>query len=725
MARNLGNTIQNKFGGGLITEATGLNFPPNGATATSNCIFNEKMSVTRRPGFNFELNSVPAVFNTTNRVIVEYLWQGVAGNGTINFQVVQIGRKVLFYNVDPTQPLSAGLFSNELDLTSYNTAGSPAPDTQYCQFASGYGYLFIVHPYCDPIYVQYSITSGALTFTQVTLMQRDFAGLIEPGVLLQNRPLALTTAHTYNLFNQGWIYYSTPWDTYINDFQSELSAYPSNCDVWWFYKDSSGDFDPATTKNNVSVGNTQAPQGSILFPCFNQDRSAAIASLSVGLNYHGPDSVLPGIPVVSAGFNRPSAVAFFAGRVFYAGVGSQQFTNQIYYSQIIQGNQNINQCYQANDPTGDDNAVTDLLPSDGGVLIEPEIGQIYKMYTVAYSLIIFASNGIWAISGNTGSGFTATDFSVSKISSIGMQSPTSFIDFDGIPIWWNNDGIFTMGSGGVSPNGNQGAAIQSLTEGTIKTFYNAIPAASKLNAKGTYNRSNHTITWLYTSTVPTTIDSQYIYDSALLMNTITKAFYLWSLPTTPQTISGITTIQTQGTGYILENVINRLGANVVDQLGNIIQVARGIPSGVSAITKYLTQFNVSPGVNAISWSDNSDLSYLDFGSIDYLSTTTGGYSLDGQAIAKFQAPYVQFYLNNTNSNQVQVTVSWNFANDPSTTKISVSDILMSEGGRYDYVTYRRKFRGSGRAMQVTFSSITGQPFEVAGWAIEVSTNTNA
>jgi hypothetical protein len=54
MARNLGNLIQNHFKMGLITEATGLNYPPGAAIATENCIFTVKESVTRRPAFNFE-----------------------------------------------------------------------------------------------------------------------------------------------------------------------------------------------------------------------------------------------------------------------------------------------------------------------------------------------------------------------------------------------------------------------------------------------------------------------------------------------------------------------------------------------------------------------------------------------------------------------------------------------------------------------------------------------
>lgn len=724
MARNLGKTIQNHLGGGLVTEATGLNFPPNAVVNTSNCIFKQDQSVYRRPGFNYEASHVDNITSTAGNVINEFVWLGPAGLGNTNFVVVQNGSTIFFYNVVPTQPLSAGLFPTTINLESYKVAGAPSTATVNASFASGYGYLFIAHPYCDPIYVTYSVSGGSITFTQVILMQRDLSGIAETGVAIQNRPSALTSNHVYNLFNQGWIYYVTPWDSYINDIHGIAGVYPSNTDIWWTYKDQTGVFNPSQTFVNVSLGNAQAPQGSFLLPCFNQDRSAAVAALATSLNYHGNYSTLPGLTPVTSSYFRPSAVAFFAGRVFFAGVNFGNFANQIYYSQIIQSPANINQMYQADDPTGDDTQVTDLLPSDGGVLIEPEIGQIYKMYPMAYSLIIFASNGVWAISGNTGSGFTATDFSVSKISTIGMLSPTSFIDFDGIPIWWNQDSIYTLGSGGVSPNGNLGAAVTSLTDSTIKTFFDSIPAQSKLTAKGSYNRSTFSITWLYTSFVPASLTATYQYDSALIMNTLTKAWYTWTIPNTSANyLSGLVTVYTQGANYSLVNVIDKFGANVVDQFNANVQSAIGGVAATNNITKFIVQYPVS-GQNSISFAELNDLTYNDFG-VGFTSSALTGYTLDGQALSKFQTPYVIFYVNNSQASAVQIQASWNFANSNSTNRISYSENLQSEGGNYDYQGYRRKIRGSGVSLQIGFVSIANQPFDISGWAIEVGENTQA
>lgn len=834
MGRQLGNIIENKFGKGFITEASGLNFPPDAAVSTSNCIFTQKMSITPRYGFNYEAGNVTnAVSPAAGDVILEYLWQGVAGLGNINFVVVQEGATLYFYNVDTATSLSSGIQATTIDLDSFKVSGAPTTAGQYCAFASGNGYLFIAHPYVDPLYVVYDPIALTLTPTQVILQQRDVTGdILDPfyypwntrpganaatgtitfvanptasdtitlggtavtfvasgatgnqinigsslattlvaaiavlnasvdpevalctyganatvlnitfnaggtagntytiaasaatasGATLTNGGTAtyVDNHHLYNLANQGWLYTNGPkvfgilafTPTVVAQSYMQLFTYasiqqasaaglvPSNSDIWWSYKNSGGLFQPETlsgalgTYLNINVGNTPAPKGHFILDCFNQDRSAAYLTETTSLGY--ADTGAAGIPVVSASYFRPSAVAFFAGRAWFAGVNFGIFTNSIFYSQIIQQQFQIPLCYQSNDPTSDDTGVADLVSSDGGVLIEPEIGQIYKMYPVAYSLLIFASNGVWAITGSTGTGFTATDFSVAKISSVGMISPTSFVDVDGIPYWWNYDGIYTLtGTGGsTSPAGGSGTAVVSATDETIKTFFIGLPTASKLNAKGSYNRRLNTIYWIYNLNTPST--TPYVYDSALCLNTVTKAFYPWTIPTTGVTISGIVTVQ--GQGYYLTPL-------------NVQQVVN-----LSSVTKFLTQVNGS-----FTWSEVADPALLDYSTNPYTAFATSGYSLD-QSGTKLQAPYIIFVLNNSLASQIQINAAWNTATVLDTNKLSSYNLLQTEGGNYDYRDFRRKIRGVGRSLQITFTGISGTWFEVAGWYIETSSN---
>jgi hypothetical protein len=130
---------------------------------------------------------------------------------------------------------------------------------------------------------------------------------------------------------------------------------------------------------------------------------------------------------------RPTTCAFFAGRAWYAGVNSFELSTNIYYSQIVTNNLQYGKCYQANDPTSELNS--SVLPTDGGVISIPEIGKIVKLHAYQSALLIFATNGVWVIQGSDyGASFEPTSYVVKHISSLGTQSPMSFIDIEGLPV---------------------------------------------------------------------------------------------------------------------------------------------------------------------------------------------------------------------------------------------------------------------------------------------------
>src|SRR6185369_5168519 len=116
MPRQAGVGLDNSFIKGLITEATGLNFPENACTDTLNCRFNQTGLINRRKGFNFELQHDEHLVDRDGKIIIEYVWKAVAGTGNINFVVTQIGSEIFFYEVDPSSALSPGLKSFSIDL---------------------------------------------------------------------------------------------------------------------------------------------------------------------------------------------------------------------------------------------------------------------------------------------------------------------------------------------------------------------------------------------------------------------------------------------------------------------------------------------------------------------------------------------------------------------------------------------------------------------------------
>lgn len=269
-------------------------------------------------------------------------------------------------------------------------------------------------------------------------------------------------------------------------YKSYTGKYPSNAQVWWAYKrppePGTQDppklylevFDPAI-RHQLSKGSTEVSKGHYILNAFHQDRSGV--------------SGVAGIPAVLTN-SRPSCVAFFAGRVFYAGVNTSKFNTKVYFTQIIEKEAQVQRCYQQLDPTDED--YRDLLPSDGGVIVIPEMAEVRHMHVMGHALYVFATNGVWEISGSEGIGFRANDYSVAKISSMATLSNMSFVTVEGAPIWWTRTGVWTLAK---NPVGS--AEAKNITDESIKTFFDEIPDQAKVTAKGAYNPVLKRVQWLY------------------------------------------------------------------------------------------------------------------------------------------------------------------------------------------------------------------------------------
>lgn len=114
------------------------------------------------------------------------------------------------------------------------------------------------------------------------------------------------------------------------------------------------------------------------------------------------------IPSVHSSESTNVGVAFYGNRVFYS-VG-----NYVFFSQVITDNlKNIGDCYQANDPTSLEDY--DILATDGGMFKIIEADRILKLKEESFGLTIYATNGIWRLSG-AAEAFSAISIDVKKIS---------------------------------------------------------------------------------------------------------------------------------------------------------------------------------------------------------------------------------------------------------------------------------------------------------------------
>lgn len=485
---------------------------------------------------------------------------------------------------------------------------------------------------------------------------------------------------------------------------SPPSNWPSNADIWFEFKDSSGAFAPASTVNNVAL-NSPAPQGSIILEAFNQQRTGK--------------SGVAGLTDISTTV-RPRTGTFFQGRVWYTGVDASfqptgtapytTWTENIYFSQIIENATQFGNCYQLNDPTSE--TLFDLLPTDGGVIVIQGSGSIYKLFPIHNGVIVFAANGVWFITGSTGIGFTATDYTINKISAIQSISSSSFVDVRGSPFWWNEEGVYTVSAGqgteGLQYGAARGAAfniglkVEPVTFLTIQSFYQNIPLNCKKLARGTYDPINWEVRWIYTSTEPAgNITNAYTFDSVLQYNTITQAFSPWTVDTTLASINGIEYVQGPGGSLNPSPTIKYL-----------------VSQPIAGPTYKFTFAEENDSTNWVDWLSANGVG------VNYTSYFVTGYRIKGMAQHKTQVGYLYLYSNNSVNTSYKLQAVWTYAISPTSgkyTNLERTDITDSTNKFVD-VARRYKIRGRGLVNQFRVQSVDGKPFNIIGWSVDDKVN---
>lgn len=778
MARVSATQVTNNFVKGLQTENTGLNFPENACTETFNCVFNLNGEVTRRLGFDEEENSTPVTINRNNVVTVEYLWVDAGGDGTVSLVVQQIGSTLRFYNTTSNTSVSAGLNGTTIDLTTYSPSGAPSPGTKECQFSTGNGYLFVVHPNLEPFYVAYNPSTEAITSTQIDVKIRDFVGeKTDSNYDETTRPSSLTNAHKYNLLNQGWTNdLITQWNSgfvtisgtttngstfvsamtqqavsslsvgmlstigsngvsgktivsifnappvgatdngssiglsgnasasgTISDMRFVMNNYPGNGDVWWYNKNAYDVFSVGSIAQN-SLTTSLAPKGHYITSAWKVDRNTL--------------SGLTGLTTDSSGTDRPSCTAFYAGRVWYGGTKHQGYNANLYFSQILDDIDKAGKCYQAQDPT--DENLFDLLPNDGGVIVINGCGTVYKMFASGSSLLVFASNGVWEITGNQGIGLTAVDYSINRVSSVPSISGTNFVDVLGQPFWWNVDGIYT------AAHDQSGTVVKSITEGTIQTFYQSVPNNNKVFVKGAFNPLTKTVQWLYRDAETGSLNESYEYDRILVFDTQTGAFYPWEIDISGTTLNGVLVLQGAG-GNVQEVVLTDEDGttHVVD--GGVDVVVFSTLGELVAADFIYTCSTADSGSHLVSFANNDDTNYQDWASrtpVDFDSYFVSGYQVRGDGQRAFQDNYVTVHSDLLVPSKYYFQGIFDYGINSGSNRFGTRQLVSMTDTNRKYDSKRLLIRGTGKAIQFKVASYPNMPFGITGWTIFVTGNNN-
>ncbi len=640
MPRQIGVSVENSFTKALITEATGLNFPENACTETFDCVFDKTGEVSRRLGIQLEDGlEQNAIESLADSALTEFLWKSVSLSGERTFFVMQRGSIISFWAIDDEGLIAPNLHEFYYNLNIGKQTSSPSVADVHASFAAGNGSLYIAHPYCTPVRIEYDEDTDTFEWNYINLQIRDVAGISNSPandgdpfstetISSSLRPTTLSGNILYNLLNQGWdavpnfrlnkhVYgANTPllkvWRKGVFNFPNNAGGafnvwqakhalgrndWPSEADIWSVYKrpitpilDEDGNpTDPNVpdegfaldATDDENLGSSPAPKGFYLYDAFNVDRWATLQGSQTLYLFPEAFNGLTPVQPETSGYARPSQIAFYAGRVWYAGVDAKRYNTRIYFSWIVENNLHAEKCYQRNDPTAADGPSTDLLPSDGGVVVIPDMARVIKLVPYGNSLLVFATNGIWQIAGSAqGAGFNATDYGVVKIASVGAISFLNFVDADGTPLWWNSDGIYSL-----RPTDSGMAQAVSLTNTTIQRFYDDIPVASRRFAKGVFNLGTKTIQWLYRSTAPTTVAERYHYDRILNLDLNTGSMYPWTISDSCLYVAGITVLN--GYGGAATQVAVTDDDVIVTEGGETVTVAETVLADITPRFKYV------------------------------------------------------------------------------------------------------------------------------------------
>lgn len=744
---------------GLITEASPVNFPPEASFDEENFQLNRDGTRDRRLGLDYEadyqLRDLPVDAATLlNTDPITFEWRNVNGDSGSIFLVLQIANSLLFFDLEASAISRDGYKGS---LSSVFTETNPY------SFASVDGRLVVVSGAKTVAVITYDGTNFAKT--NVSLKTRDVWGLEESSAREADaslRTATLTSAEWYNLYNQSWGIPRKNAAGTLDDpaaiYKTDLSVYPSSQEAVWVglqYQPVSGATTPYERMfTNLYVeklgSDTFAAKGYFVIDLLdrNASRNAAVVANAAKhpsldyttLVYSGADSTTGG----------PTAVAEFAGRVFYGGFTgtvtggnkrSPDLSNFVVFSQLVKSSQDINKCYQEGDPTSRDNA--DLVDTDGGFIRISGLDTVVAMVNVSSAIIVIASNGVWSITGGSDYGFSATNYKVDKISEFGALGSRSIVTDSGRVFYWSEDGIYVVGKDQFGAYG-----VTNITLTTIQTFYEDITNTSKQKVVGAYDAIGKKIRWLYKEGVPFTTSS---VTKELILDLSINAFYVNRIMNnatyTAEVFSVFKSLPFQsGTG----NVLIQAGTDeVFAGVEPVVIPNTGRSAGLQS-SRYLCI--IKDGTDAIfTFGYYNNPFFTDWETVDGVGVDakaflqTGAYTADDSSIHK-QVPYLTMHflrtengvdsdLNPEGASSCFVRTMWDWANGYNSNKWS--PLMQAYRYRKAYtptgpedtfdtgfqiISSRNKLRGRGKAFSLYFETEPLKDCRIIGWSLALNGN---
>lgn len=769
MSRQVSAVEINKFNAGLITDASPLTSPENSSLEENNMVLNIDGSRNRRLGLDLEEDFSEITTSVVNADVVSvaisnYRWDNAGGNSEKSLLVVQFGTEIKVFDLD-TSPISDNL------IFTYNFP--LASTTQSFSYTVVDGILVVVTGLKDVYSFEFEAPS-TITVTTNRLMVRDFFGVedeyegvdITRGTDVQNRPSLFLDKHLYNLRNQSW---GIPrlrgnQETVVDPvlaFIVNAGVYPSNADTVTaaLYPDAA-DADNRTTDRfffddlfRNPPGTTRAPMGFFVIDAL--DRGASRIENEYNNRVRYPELVysVESLPVDSTP-GGATAIAEFAGRVFYAGFPgeveggdekSPRMSSYVLFSQIVDNVNDINLCYQQGDPTS--SGSPDIVDTDGGFIRINEAYGIKKLINLGSSLMVVASNGIWRIVGGTDNGFTATSYIVEKITDRGCLSQDSIAVIDNSFMFWGNDGIYH-----VTTDQFGGWVANNISFGRIQRLFDSISSEDKRTAQGAYDTYERKVRWLYYNrTTDFTLTNELVLDLQL------QAYYL----NTIGQFDGTNLPRVVGIYSSLPYTVIQEDIDVLVDVDQVFVGDESVTLSTDSISGssirelgYVVATQLDPVVK-YSFATYRNTDFRDWFSIDGVGIDAEAYVvtsyISGNDFQRDkQVPYITVHLRRTengfedadevipiNQSSCIMQARWDWSNSNSSGKwgrefqayryrrlyIPV-DVADDYDNGFSTIVTRNKLRGNGKVVSLKFRTEPYRNLHLYGWSMVFSVAEN-
>lgn len=744
-----------------MTEASPMAFPPNATKDESNFDLNLDGTRSRRLGMDVSGTPTPTGLAWGAASYVGYssfMWEGPGSDSSKKFLVTQVGSTLRVYDALANIITSTVLF--QTDLTS-----DPIPVWGYASYG---GRLYIVQGTPTIQVISYNSTTGVLSRDTNRLTIRDLFG-VEEGIepRYETDPQfrgVLNPQHFYNLYNQSWAIPRFPWLYGDNGLQNAVALAgapgrsPSNSDTVWMGMDfrtvgresvgtppaGSNPGDQSFFYTNLECFNKKqfdavtgeqgmAARGHYIIDAFNTGNSRSLNLIATIQKYPESGGLYPGVVFIENITGGLNTCASYSGRIFYSGYRgtvqngdkrSPDYTNYVFFSQLIQRPTDAFKCYQEGDPTSRE--ASDVVDTDGGFVKVAGASGIQRLVPLGQRLIVIAENGVWAISGEDNGAFKATGYKVDKISSNGCISKYSVIDAGDTLYYCGADAIYRVQA---NQFGDLGAV--DITSAKIKKFYANLTLIGKQVSHGVFDRFTNRVQWLFYSANEAPADG--VPPVILFFDVQLESFYKYDVK------NAFSNNPFFFSAFLAPDTLNTGTASTTP--------TPGLPPKTYKV-KYLGVANIAGSVHLticeFQNKDFKDWKYFTPGGIDAKGYILIGATTFGDIGVKKQISYLNVMMKNTEKTITNNIIDkessciarsqWDFADSIISNKWSTPTQVFKRirtrgddgsGDFYtghEYLVSKNKMRGRGRAFSLYLETEELKDCQLVGWNLEVTTN---